>query len=691
MAPEQAKGKTVDKRADIWSFGVVLFEMLTGRRLFRGEDVSDTLAEVLKKDVDWQALPIATPPAVLRVLHRCLERDPRQRLHDIADARMEIEDALAVPRAAAAVPTIAAAPRRERWLWIAALGAVAAASAAIGWSTRPATSPGPELRLQIVTPPTRFPMSLAVSPDGRTVAFLVTSDDGTQIWTRPLADTARNLPGADLASAGSALWWSPDGRSLLFGDGALLKEIPSAGGMSHLLPERVGGFGWSRNIDGTVLLAPANGAAILRLRSAGGQPDAVTRVVAPQVGHRFPFFLPDGRHFLFLATGPAAVQGVYVGTLDSNDAHLLVLGDTLAQFLPPDWVLFGRQDALLAQRVNTSTWEASGEPQFIADNVLQQRNVFGSLALAVSAAGTVAYRERVAPRRRLLWLDRSGREIGHVGEIDTVEVTGGPRLSPDGRTIALARRVNGNTDLWTIDNTEHGALQRLTSDPAIDVGPVWSPDGGRIAFYSSRRGGGFYGLYQTTLGHAGAESALLESPDNTIVSDWSRDNRFILYSVQGRQQVARDLWALPVGGQGPPIQVTSGPYDEPVGQFSADGRWVAYQSNLAGAGADIYVRPFPGPGREWRISNGGGANARWRQDGREIYYLGPDNRVMAVSVTLPATASGVVEHGTPTPLFALKAGSTFDSAPDGQKFLVDAVLEEVTTPPITVILNWRGK
>ncbi len=363
----------------------------------------------------------------------------------------------------------------------------------------------------------------------------------------------------------------------------------------------------------------------------------------------------------------------------------------MAQFLPPDWVLFGRQDALLAQRVNADTWEALGEPQFIAGNVLQQANVFGSLALAVSAAGTLAYRERVAPRHRLLWFDRSGREVGRVGDIDTSEVTGAPRLSPDGRTIALARRVNGNTDLWTIDNTEHGALQRLTSDPANDFGPAWSPDGSHIGFYSSRRGGGFYGLYQTTLGNAGAETVLLESPDNTVVSDWSRDNRFILYTVQGRQQVARDLWALPLGGQGSPIQVTSGPYHEPLGRFSADTHWVAYQSNVAGGGSEIYVRPFPGPGREWRISTGGGTAPRWRQDGREIYYLGSDNHLMAVNVTLPATATGVVEHGAPTALFALRAGSTFDPAPDGQKFLVDAVLEDLTTPPITVILNWRGK
>jgi Tol biopolymer transport system component len=309
--------------------------------------------------------------------------------------------------------------------------------------------------------------------------------------------------------------------------------------------------------------------------------------------------------------------------------------------------------------------------------------------LAAANQGVIAYRQANHPPRRLTWLDRSGTPVGSVGSVDTAESEQPLRISPDGRTIIIIRRVNGNSDLWTIANAPQGALQRLTSDPAVDASAVWSGDSRQIAYQSSRKGGGFYDVFLKPGAAAGDDVVLLESSDNKTVHDWSRDNRFLLYGVQGREQVPRDLWAMPMEGDRKPFQVTSTPYDEVGARFSPDSKWIAYQSNAAGS-ADIYVRPFPGPGREFRISTGGGTLPHWRGDGRELYYVSPGNQLMAVPMTLPSTGDAF-EYGTPAKLFSAQGVNTYVPANDGQKFLVNLVLEDLPPSPITVILNWRGK
>ena len=689
MAPEQAKGKAVDKRADIWSFGVVLFEMLSGRRLFAGDDVSDTLAEVLKTTPDWDALPASTPPAIGRLLRRCLDRDLKSRLHDIADARLEIEDVLAAPAPVSAAPARALG-RRERFSWLAAVVAAAAIASAATVYLRPAAPAAPETRLHLAMPPPGSTVNvftpIALSPDGRTLAFWARTGGKTQMWIRPLgAETAHALPGADGNAAGLA--WSPDGRSILFIDGGTLREVSVVDGTSHALPVRGVGFGMTRNADGLLLFAPANAAPILRVPLSGGTPEPATEIAPPQVGHRFPYFLPDGRHFLFLVSGPPDVQGIFLGTLGSLEARRLVEADTAAVFAPPDFVVFGRQDAIFAQRLNLGTLELEGEAIPVADRVAQARGVFGSVVLTAGANGTIAYRQATPPVHRLTWFDRTGKRIGVVGEPNQSEVDGPPRLSPDGKTILLARRVDGNTDIWSIANMPQGALQRFTSNPWIEMRPVWSPDGSHVAFQSSRKGGGFYDLYRRSVGGASEDGVILESADNKTMNDWSLDNRFLLYIRQGREQVPRDVWAMPVDG-GPGLAVTSSPHDEVNARFSPDSRWVAYQSNAAGGGYEVYVRPFPGPGREWRISSGGGTTPSWRGDGRELYYIGPNDTVMAVPITLPA-AGDAIEHGAAARLFSVRGASFYTPAPEGTRFLVNEILEDSGTPPITVIVNWR--
>jgi Tol biopolymer transport system component len=689
MAPEQAKGKIVDMRADVWSFGVVLYEMLTGRRLFRGADVTDTLVEVLKTDPDWSALPASTPASIRRLLRRCLERDREKRLHDIADARLEIDEA-----ASRADATIESAVRpsftRERWLWALVTGALLVALAIVLGTRRSDVGSAPEVHVQLLTPPFGGGAiaAFSLSPDGRTLAFLATTEGKTRIWTRQLnREDAHALDGTDDAGA---VFWSDDGRSLIFARARTMHEIDATGGVPRARPDLpLAGFGASWNSNGVALFGPANAAPISR-RSADGAVTPATRLVAPQIGHRFPLLLPDGKHFLFLAAGPPDVQGIYLGSLDSLDAKRIAAADTAPNFLAPDWLIFGLADTLYAQRLEITSWEPVGKRVFVADQVQQQRNVFGSIAVATSPSGVLAYRKTALPRHQLTWLDRSGHVVATVGDIDTAEIHPAAsiaRLSPDGRTIAFNRRANGLNSIWTIENEAHGVMQQFTSSQTNALYPVWAPDGTRIAFQSSRRGGGFYDLYVKSFGGTGAESPLLESADNKTLNDWSRDGRFVLMSVQFHQEVQRDIWALPMTGDSrTPFAVSADPADEIAARFSPDGHWIAYQANT-GSGFDVYVRPFPGPGRSVQISSGGGSAADWSADGREVLYLSRDHHLMAVPVTLSAT--GTVERGAPVSLFELRSGSSFSAAPDG-RFLVDLVLEDAQTPPINLIFNWAG-
>ena len=309
---------------------------------------------------------------------------------------------------------------------------------------------------------------------------------------------------------------------------------------------------------------------------------------------------------------------------------------------------------------------------------------FASVALSASAAGPLAYRTAVPEPRQLIWFERSGKQTGTIGEPDTAEPTAA-RPSPDGRTVALTRRVSGNTDVWLIDATQ-GVPRRFTFDAATDLGPTWSPDGSRIFFHSARKGGGFNSLFQKPVTGAGAEEVLFESSENKNVMDSSSDGRFILFSSQS-PKTARDLWALPLSGDRRPFVVVQTGFEENGGRFSPDGRWIAYHSNESGRN-EVYVQPFPGPGPNTRISTNGGTNVQWRGDGREIFYQAPDNRLMAVPITLSADGR-TVDAGRPVALFATRSGSQYAAASDGQRFLITTSLENAATPPITVVLNWK--
>jgi eukaryotic-like serine/threonine-protein kinase len=683
MSPEQVKGNTTDARSDIWSFGVVLYEMLRGRSPFEAESITEILANVLKSEPEWTALPQTTPPTIVSLLRRCLQRDRNRRIRDIADARLEIEGALT--GTATLIAAVAPARKnRQRLLGMAVIVALIYALVMTALYFRPAPT-SPETRLQIVTPPGRA--YFAISPDGRKVVFDATTDGKSGLWLRRLeSEIAEPLAGTDAISAqasASVPFWSPDSNSVGFFADQKLKRIDLGAGIARTIADAPTPRGGAWNHEDVIVFAPSGNGPLYRIPSNGGQAVEVTHLVKPQQSsHRFPQFLPDGRHFLFFVVGTQEEKGVYVGSLDSTEVRRLLDADTAAVFTPPDSVLFGRQETLFAQRVDLTTLKMVGSPSPVADRVVLDAAA-GNGAYSASASGPVAYRTVTTDVRQLVWFNRSGKQIGMVGEPDTARLRVA-KLSPDSRFVALERELNGNPDVWLVE-TLRGIRSRFTNAPVRESDPIWSPDGQFIAFTSTRQGLG--DIYQKPVGGAGTEELLLKSSESKNTLDWSADGRFILYAVQSAKG-ARDLWALPLDGDRKPFVVAQTDFEETNGRFSPDVRWVSYESNESGRN-EIYVQNFPRPGGKSQLSTNGGTFAQWRGDGREIFYLGADNRVMAVPITLQPNGPAI-KPGTPVALFSVRSGSEYMAAPDGQRFLINMPLEGTATAPITVILNWGG-
>jgi Tol biopolymer transport system component len=685
MSPEQAKGRVAGKRTDMWAFGCVLYEMLAGQRPFAGDDVTDTLANVLRSDPDWHTLPRHTPVPVRRLLRRCLAKDPKARVADASIARLEIDDAQRRPEPEAAASSSAS---RGRIVLVSALAVVTLIVAvAVVWAVRPMPSP-PEIRLEITTPPTTDPTSLAISPDGNTIVFAATSEGHSQLWLRPLRSTsARPLA---KTVGGTHPFWSADSRAVGFFAEGKLKRIDIDSGSVQSLASASGSVGgtWSRN--DTILFNPTGSGPIFRVSATGDELSAVTRLQGTENAHRYPQFLPDGRHFVFFATGPQ--QTFYVGQLGDSTTRPLVsvAGATGLTFDSFGHVLFNRQETLFAQDFDVNRFTVTGAPIAIAENVAIEG---GFAALSVSAAGPIIFRSGFgAGSRQFVWFDRSGKEVSRLGE-GSNSVT--QSLSPDGRRLATDRTVDRNTDIWLLDTTRGSVAGRVTFDPTWEAFPIWSPDGRRVAFSSDRKGA--MELYVKSSTGGGAEE-LLQPPASLskAPNDWSRDNRFILYrSVD--PATGYDLWALPLEGERQPISIARTNANELNGQFSPDSKWVAYESNESSR-PEIYVQPFPGPGEKTQVSTKGGKQVRWRADGKELFYLALDNQLIAVPVH-GATGGQGIAFGTPISLFTARVSSFLQGtqphqyavSSDGQRFLITTLTDEAGTPPITVILNWKAR
>jgi Tol biopolymer transport system component len=678
MSPEQAKGRAADPRSDIWAFGCVLYEMLSGKRAFDGETAVETLGAILKSEPDWRALPQTTPPAVVSMLKRCLQKDRNRRTRDIADARFQIEEAATEP---VNQPASAAAPGRgrERLLWGALTLVLAGALAVLGviYARSAAADGQEEMRLEISAPGATLD-GFALSPDGRALVYQATVEGKSQLWLRPLdSETPRALAGTDNAARP---FWSPDSRSVGFFAGGQLKRIDMESGLVQTLASAPlsNGGSWG---EGTILFTQSSVEPLYRVPVGSGKAVPATEVNAPHLGHRFPHFLPDGRRFLFFAFGPPESQGIYVGSLDSLATTRLIDAESAPVFLPPDFVLFARQGAVLAQRVNMKTLQAIGDPVLMARQVATPQGTVASVALSAALSGAVAYRPDTG-ERQLRWVHRSERSIGVVAGPDPAQPTE-VRLSPNGRMVALIRRVGGNDDVW-LQETARDAREKFTSDPARKYGLAWSPDSSRIVYGSTRKG--VIDLYERSVGGAGTDKVLFESAESKNLYDWSPSGRWIVFAIQS-PRTGRDLWALPTEGEKKPIEVARTASEELNARFSPDSQWIAYQSNQSGR-YEIYVQPFPGPGVRTPVSIGGGTFPRWYSErgGLWVSYLDPADRLMAV----PVTPNGArVEPGTPVELFRLQRVFTYDVSHDGQRFLINEITKDPS--PITILLNWKPR
>ncbi len=637
MSPEQAKGRPADTRSDVWAFGCVLYEMLTGSRAFPGDDVSETLAAVIRAEPDWSVLPTETPAVLRRLIRRCLHKDRRERLQHIGDARLELNEATSAPDLDGdRTPSLPR--RRERLAWIVIAAGLALAAAVFGVRAFRSTPPAAEMRFEISTPPTTDPPSLAISPDGQTIVFVATFEGRPRLWLRALnATSIRPLAGTE---GGFYPFWSPDGRSIGFFADGKLDRIDIDGGLVRALANAPNPLGGTWNRDGTILFTPNYTGPIFRVSAAGGEAAAVTRMDAQQGSHHFPQFLPDGRHFLYHASGSTEVGGVYAGQIEGGTATRLLDADASGVYAASGHLLFVRQGRLIAQEFDPARLALSGTPVPIDE----QRVVVGiatAVGLSTSAAGPIVYRAGLPTgQRQFIWFDRSGKELGKVGDPDSADPQD-PLLSPDGRRLALDRIVNGNSDVWTFDLGSN-LLSRSTFDMAADFGPVWSPDGSRFVFGSNRKG--IFDLYVKPAAGARQEELLLATPQNKAPGDWSPDGRFVLYRSPG-PTTGFDLWAVPVDGERKPFPVVQTNAEERDGQFSPDGKWIAYQSNESGR-VEVVIQPFPGTGGKLQVSANGGAQVRWRRDGKELFYIALDGRLMAVPIQLAANGQSA-ETGTP--------------------------------------------
>jgi len=684
MAPEQARGGEADQASDMWAFGCVLFEMLTGRRAFDGATMSEILANVLKTQPDWDRLPAETPDGVRRLLRRSLQKDHRLRFRDMRDARLEIDEVGSAPTKHAA--TGARFGRGERIAWASALTLVTVIASVFGArALRPAPIPA-EVRLEISAPPIRD-ASLALSPDGRKIVYIAAFEGRPHLWLRSLdSPLARPLKGTEGASG---QFWSPDSRSVGFVAGTRLKRMDIDGGSVRTLASAVPlALGASWNRDGTIIFANNPSGPLFRISAQGGEPAEATRVESPrQRGHESPQFLPDGRHFLFFVTGSPEARGVYVGQLDGNDTKRLFDAETPAAYAASGQLIFVREGKLLAQAFDLDQMELRGDPFPLAENVTAATSV------SVSAAGPIAYRTAAADsgQRQLVWVDRSGRETDKVIYPNGAGLGGS--LSHDGRRVAVYQFANANMDIWSYD-IRRRSWDRITFDAGDDIYPLWSPDDARMVS-GSVRSTSVVDLYVRLLADPSAsEQRLYSSSQPKFPTDWSADGRFVIYDSLDPKR-GFDVWALPMDGERKPFEVVQTEFNEGLAQFSPDTTWIAYQSDKTGR-FEIYLRPFRGPGDDVRVSVDGGTQVRWNANGKELFYLAAGNRLTAVTLQFSAN-NKAVEPGAPVALFVAEVGGfagytqQYMVSVDGQSFVTQSVVGDASASPISLILNWQPK
>ncbi len=634
-------------------------------------------------------------PALERVVDHCLEKNPEERFQSARDLAFALE-ALS-GSTSVSTQTVTLPARAPQWIrshalaaWIVAVVAILMAiiTFAFAYFRRAPTTETQATRFYVF-PAEKTSFQGAgefISPDGRRLVFSAVSAIGARsLWIRPLDSlTAQPLPGTEEALQP---FWSPDGRFVGFFAGGKLKKIEVSGGPAQTLAVVASNRGGAWNREGVIVFGSNVGGPLYRISAAGGPAAPITTLDATrnQTVHSWPHFLPDGRHFLYLARSTQRENSaIYAGSIDSNDSKFLVNADSSPAYAPPGYLLFLRERTLMAQPFDAGKLQLTGEPFPIAEQV-GFNSANGRGFFAVSENGVLVYRSNVFADTQLAWFDRTGKQIAPVGTGGQIT---GLALSPDDRRVVVSRLDSqGNSDLWVIEQARE---TRFTFDPANDANPVWSPDGNRIAFNSSRSG--LIDIYLKPASGAGNEELLFKSTNPKVPFDWSTDGRFILYGeLDPKTNV--DLWVLPLFGDQKSIPLLQTTFTEVQGRFSPDGRWIAYASNESGT-FQVYVQSFPPSGGKWMISTNGGVQPRWRRNGKELFYLAPDKKLMVVDLKEDANK---FEAGSPRALFETRVlfvgfttVSSYEVTGDGQRFLMNTVVEESSPSPLTVVLNWTA-
>lgn len=692
MSPEQIEGKEADARSDLFAFGAVLYEMVTGKRPFVGKSQISLASAILEKDPD----PVSVtnpqiPPAFEHVLHTCLQKDPEARFLAAHDIKLELLwIASGRSSAAATAPTSSPVRSRQRWPWIAAIAVAILLGGLAGFLLHRPTQPSQSVRT-LVNAPEKVSLNLTgdfagppiLSPDGSMLAFTaVGADVKNAIWVRPMnALEAHILPGSEGAIFP---FWSPDSRSLGFFADSKLKTIDINGGSAVAVCDAQFGRGGAWGLGNVILFTPTTQTFLMRVSANGGDPVPVTKLDrAQQTSHRWPFFLPDGKHFLYLAINHdptrASNDALYYASLDGSENRLLFRSQSNAVY-GSGYLLFARSGQLMAQPFDPDSGTLSGEPQPLASGIVDDISTW-HMDVTASNNGLLIFGSGGTADWKLVWMDRNGKQIGTVA--DKLTNLQAASISPQGDRVVL-QTDTGTNDVWILD-LARGMRTRITFGQVSATFPVWSPDGKWVTYNTSRNGQAQ--LNRKRADGSGAEELLLNDLEPVVPTDWTRDGKYLIYS-RGTVGNNLEIWALPLQGERKPFLLVPRPANSfaSQGRLSPNGRWLAYASAESGT-AQVYVVPFQGGQGKWQVSTTEGAQPKWSRDGKELYFQNNVSReLFAVSVQ---ETGGALTFGSAKTIATAPATQQFvyDVSPDGKKILLNVVSQQVNQS-VTVITNF---
>lgn len=692
MSPEQVRGRVTDHRSDIFSLGAVVYEMVSGRRAFHGDSAIETLNAILKEEPpELAATASYSQPALERVIWHCLEKSPERRFQSASDVAFALEALSGITSNSSQQTAISEVRAvrghkvtRERLLWLAAclLSLATAVAFAVAYVSR--SQPTERMvRLALALPDKATnPSHIAVSPDGQRVVFLAKSDGKQFLWIRSLdALSAKMMEGTEGAVAP---FWSPDSRYVGYFANRKLLKIAAEGGRPQVLSDVIDNRGGAWSPNGTILFAGPDG--LYRVNAQGGQPVLATKIAPREEAHRWPYFLPDGKHFVFLADAATTEDHhIRVGSLDSQDSQILLRAISRVAYVSPGYLLYVSQGALVAQPFDASALKITGDPFTVVEHVAQVGDNH-EFDYSVSDNGILAYQSG-NPTSQLTWFDREGKKLQPVGEPGNYA---GVTLSPDEKRVAVTMLdADGRVaDIWLVD-LGRGSSSRLTFDPAGDGSPNWSPDGTKIVFSSNRSANAQVNLYVKSA-NGGDDQLLFQTDSEKYPGSWTSvgEQQILFENWAPKSKVA--IWALSLTNppQAHPV-LQSNDFNQGQPQSSPDAHFLAYFSDETGR-AEVYVQQFPALGGKTQISLNGGSHPIWRKDGKELYYLSADGKLMAVEIKV----SSKFESGVPRALFQANIKETGDGWPfaptaDGQRFLLNLYEAGDNTSPLTIVLNWN--